>query len=76
MRPERGERHKKPYVHARHAGQEASFDIESGDVIAGSLEHDDEKKVQAWISIHREDLYANWELLATEGTFFKIDPLR
>jgi len=33
-------------------------------------------KVRAWISIHRDDLFANWELLITEGKFFKIDPLR
>jgi hypothetical protein len=32
--------------------------------------------VRAWISIHREDLFANWQLLIEQGTFFKIDPLR
>ena len=76
MRPEEGERHKKPHLHARHAGREASFDIESGNVLAGELDKDDESKVKAWISIHREDLFANWDLLVTEGKFFKIDPLR
>ena len=35
----------------------------------------DEIKVRAWISIHREDLFADWELLTTEGKFFKIEPL-
>lgn len=40
------------------------------------MEQDDVAKVKAWISIHREDLFANWELLITEGKFFKIDPLR
>ena len=76
MRPEEGERHKAPHLHARHAGRQASFDIATGDVLAGELEKDDEAKVKAWISIHREDLFANWELLKTEGKFFKIDPLR
>ena len=42
----------------------------------GFVDGDDEIKVKAWISIHREDLFANWELLITEGKFFKIDPLR
>ena len=76
MRPEENERHKKPHLHARHADRQASFDIETGDVLAGEMDKDDEAKVKAWISIHREDLFANWNLLATEGKFFKIDPLR
>ena len=29
MRPEEGARHKKPHLHARHAGRQASFDISS-----------------------------------------------
>ncbi len=76
MRPEEGERHKKPHLHARHAGKQASFDIATGEKLAGELDGDDEVKVRAWISIHREDLFANWTLLTEQGTFFKIDPLR
>ena len=76
MRPEDGERHKSPHVHARHAGKQASFDIATGEKLAGEMEGDDEIKVRAWISIHREDLFADWELLTTEGKFFKIEPLR
>ena len=76
MRPEEGERHKKPHLHARHADKQASFDIESGEKLAGELDRDDELKVRAWISIHREDLFANWTLLTEQGTFFKIEPLR
>ena len=75
MRPEEGERHKMPHLHARHAGKLASFDIATGKVRAGEMDTDDEMKVRAWISIHREDLFANWELLVTEGKFFKIEPL-
>ena len=76
MRPEEGARHKKPHLHARDAGRQASFDIATGERLAGEMDGDDEAKVRAWISIHREDLFANWELLITEGKFFKIDPLR
>lgn len=76
MRPEEGERHKKPHLHARHAGAQASFDIGTGELLAGEMDGDDVAKVRAWISIHREDLFANWELLTTQGKFFKIDPLR
>ena len=76
MRPEEGARHKKPHLHARHADNQASFDIASGEVLAGELDGDDTVNVRAWISIHREDLFANWQLLIEQGTFFKIDPLR
>ena len=77
MRPEEGERHKMPHLHARHAGRQASFDIASGEKLAGEMDADDELKVRAWISIHREDLwlFANWELLTTQGKFFRIEPL-
>ncbi len=40
------------------------------------MDGDDEAKVRAWISIHCENLFANWELLITQGKFFKIEPLR
>ena len=50
--------------------------IATGEVLAGELDGDDTAKVRAWISIHREDLFANWQLLIEQGTFFKIDPLR
>ena len=76
MRPEEGGRHKKPHLYARHADRQASFDIASGEVLTGELDGDDTAKVRAWISIHREDLFANWQLLIEQGTFFKIDPLR
>jgi len=76
MRPEDSERHKAAHIHARHAGREAVFDIKTGDRLAGEIDADDEAKVRAWVSIHRDDLFANWELLITEGKFFKIDPLR
>ena len=36
---------------------------------------DDIDKVRGWMSIHREELFANWKLLGEEGTFFKIEPL-
>ena len=40
------------------------------------MDKDDIDKVRGWMSIHREELFANWKLLGEEGTFFKIEPLR
>ena len=68
--------HHKAHIHAGHAGRQASFDIETGARLAGELDADDEAMVRAWIKIHRDELLANWQLLAEEGTFFRIEPLR
>ena len=78
MNPERNTRHHKPHIHARYQGAEASFDIASRKMIAGSKNFPKDQcyMVQAWIVRHEKELYANWELLKTEGTFFKIEPLR
>jgi hypothetical protein len=51
-------------------------DIETGEVLAGSMTPDDMAMVRAWIKIHREELFANWKLLSEEGTYFKVEPLR
>ena len=37
---------------------------------------DDEAMVRSWIKIHREELFANWQLLSNGEPFFKIEPLR
>ena len=75
MRPELNERHHGAHIHAKHAGKEASYNVISGERIAGELEREDEVKVLAWMAIHKEDLMANWELLNKDGTFCKIEPL-
>ena len=77
MFTEEGAKHKKPHIHATYQGQEASFDIESGEILDGS-DFPPKKAilVRSWIIIHHDDLLANWNLLLTDGTFFKIEPLK
>ncbi len=70
----RGE-HNPPHLHAAYGGQEAAFDIATGEVI-GNFPTRQTRMVQAWIEIHREDLMENWKLAVTTGECFKIDPLR
>ena len=77
MYKESGAPHNKPHIHATYQGYEAPFDIETGDVLSSAdFPKDQAALVRSWIIIHREDLRANWNLLITEGKFFKIDPLR
>ena len=69
-------KHHRAHIHAMHAGKMASFDLETREVLAGELALEDVDKVKGWMSIHREELFANWKLLHEEDTFFKIEPLR
>ena len=74
---EKGSQHNKPHIHAAYQGFEAPFDIETGEILSGAdFPAKQATLVRSWIIIHKDDLLANWNLLITEGTFFKIDPLR
>ena len=68
--------HGMPHVHAEYGGEQAVFNIENGDVLAGVLPLRKSRLVQAWIEIHREELLANWQLAVNGEDVFKIDPLR
>lgn len=69
------EKHKTPHIHAEYQGQSAVYDIQNGDVLAGELPLKKHKLVVAWIEIHQEDLWADWQL-AVEGKIpFKIKGL-
>lgn len=68
--------HHKPHLHAEYQGEEAVFDLE-GNVLGGKIPNKQRGLVTAWISIHEEDLRANWDLLnGEEATYFKIPPLQ
>jgi hypothetical protein len=70
------ERHKLPHILARYQGQEASFSISDGLILAGEIPVAKVRLVQAWIEIHRESLLADWELAVNGQTPFAIEPLR
>jgi hypothetical protein len=70
------ERHNKPHIHARYQGQQASFSIDDGGLLAGEIPAAKARLVQAWIEIHREALLADWELAVQGQPTFSIEPLR
>jgi hypothetical protein len=70
------ERHKLPHIHARYQGQDATFSIMDGAMLAGAIPAAKIKLVQAWMEIHREALLADWELAVNGQPPFPIDPLR
>ncbi|HNX78078.1 MAG: hypothetical protein CVV41_19990 [Candidatus Riflebacteria bacterium HGW-Riflebacteria-1] len=69
-------KHSSPHIHAEFGEYTAAIEIESGEILAGSLPKAKMKLVQAWIEIHREDLLANWKLAVAGEPVFKIDPLK
>ena len=68
--------HNLPHIHVRYAGQTASLSIDDGSVLAGSLPSKQLKMVQAWIEIHRDELFADWELAVSGEELFRIAPLQ
>jgi hypothetical protein len=70
------DRHNLPHIHVRYAGQKASVAIEDGRVLAGSFPPKQLKMVQAWIEIHKDELFADWELAAAGEQPFRIAPLQ
>lgn len=70
------ERHNKPHIHVRYSGQKASISIDDGAVLAGGIPSKQLRLVQAWIEIHRDELYADWELAVNGEEPFRIAPLQ
>ena len=67
--------HHTPHIHAQYSGDEGIFDIETGDLIGGSLPRSKMRLVQAWIELHRDELMADWSLAIKGESTFKIAPL-
>lgn len=53
--------HKGPYFHARYQGNDASFSIENGELLAGNLPPKVVKLIMEWAHKHQEELLENWE---------------
>ncbi len=52
--------HKAPYFHARYQGSDASFEIETTNILAGHLPPKVAKMIQDWAKRHKTELKENW----------------
>ena len=75
MQSEKGGKHHVPHIHCIYGDQEAVLALD-GTLIEGNLPSNKMKLVQAWISLHEDELKANWTLLSDGEGFFKINPLQ
>ena len=69
-------RHALPHIHVRYQGEEASVSIQDGSVLDGMLPPKQLKMVQAWVEIHKEELFVDWELAVSGEEPFRIAPLQ
>lgn len=70
------QQHHLPHLHVEYQGREAVVSIPEGEVMEGSLPPKKLRILQAWITIHEEDLMADWALAVKGEPVFKIEPLR
>ena len=72
-----GNDHIPPHFHAIFNEYHAVVEIETGEILLGSLPSKQLKFVQVWASIHADELTENFNLLRAEvQTFNKIKPLQ
>jgi Domain of unknown function (DUF4160) len=76
MYAEAGGPHHRPHFHAYYQQEVAIYAIDSIDLIAGSFPRPQQRLVEAWAELHREELLANWERLQQGCAPSRIDPLR
>ena len=70
------EQHHRPHIHARYAEHEGVDDIETAELLAGSLPRSQARLVEAWIELRRQELLTDWTLAVHGAPPFRIDPLR
>jgi hypothetical protein len=65
----------RPHFHAEYAGEEASFDIETLELIVGRLPNRATRLVRRWARLHRDELLHNWQRAREGDPLIPIDPL-
>ena len=75
MQSERGGKHHKPQIHCIY-GSDAVVIALDGEILEGNFPANKLTLVKAWMTIHAEELQADWDLLAAGDGYFRIDPLR
>ena len=69
------EQHHLPHIHVQYTENNATYDLE-GKLLVGSIPNKQRKLVEAWIEIHKDELYELWKLIQNGQESFKIEPLK
>ena len=68
--------HNPPHFHVYYNEYSASVDVETGQMIEGSLPSRQRKLVEAWAELHHDELVADWNLVMNGEEPFRIAPLQ
>ena len=68
--------HNPPHFHAYYGEYRATIDINTCELIEGSLPKKQLKLVLAWAELRQDELKANWKLAMNSELPFKIEPLK
>ena len=74
MYREIGCHHNEPHIHIKYNEYEMSINIK-GKVLNGKIPKKQKKLVDAWITLHTEELKAAWYALNNDGEVIKIKGL-
>lgn len=75
MYAEAGEQHNLPHFHARYGEYQATFSIQTGDLLSGAFPRSQLRLVQAWAELRRDALEEDWRLLSAGRRPNKVAPL-
>jgi hypothetical protein len=75
MYMEVGEPHHRPHFHAYYQDAVAVYGLDPIDHISGGLPRRQQRLVEAWAELHRDELIADWQLLQQGRRPNPITPL-
>ena len=67
--------HHTPHIRTYYQDEVATFRIDTGDMIAGSLPRRQQRLVQAWIELYRDELAEAWRRVDSGEPIKRIPPL-
>ena len=76
MYTETGEPHHIPHLHAYYQDLVATYRVDTGELMAGSLPRRQQRLVEAWIELYREELLVDWDLADAGEPVHKVPPLK
>jgi hypothetical protein len=68
--------HKLPHIHVKYQGKFSVISIPDCELLAGNIPNKKLNLVKAWVTIHEEELMANWEIALAGEKPYKIEPLK
>ena len=73
---ERGGKHHEPHFHAYYQDMMASYQITEVELLRGQLPTRQNRLVEAWAELHKDELLANWQRVQNDQAPVRIAPLR